>query len=143
MSGSDYRAVSVSVFTMPDGTEVTAAEAAELAAEALRALAHLTGKPAGLTYPSNVHGVLGSLSTAIARLPQSLAQMTLFLGRQHEAGHVVADWGPYAGHADAAVTDAAEAVAVAIAHANGLKDALDRAQRACSGLSYTGPDGDE
>jgi hypothetical protein len=122
---------------MPDGTEVDAFEAAELAAEALRALAHLTGKPHGLHYPSDVTRILGALSVAVARLPQSLAQMLLLVGEQHAAEQLVDDYGPT--HVDEAVADLAGAGYRATVDAELLVGHLDAAQRAVAGLSYTGP----
>lgn len=120
--------------------DVDVHQAAELAAEAVRALNHLTGSPGALEYPSDVHRILGSLNVLTARLPQLLGQLTLFLGRQHEAGNVVADYGKYAGRTDAAVTTTVQELAQAVRHAQHLHDALAAAQTACSGLSYTGGD---
>lgn len=125
---------------MPDGVApVDVHQAAELAAEAVRAMNHLTGSPGALEYPSDVHRLLGQLDVLAGRLPQLLAQLLLFLGNQDADGHVVADYGRYAGRTDEAMADVALALAAAITSANELQAALAAAQSPCSGLSYTGP----
>ena len=76
------------------GAEVmskTASEAAQEAADAIRALNYATlpheGAP-GLEFPSDVYDVIGSLKTALQRMPQALQQCSLWLGEQNAAGKV-------------------------------------------------------
>ena len=78
----------------------TASEAAQGAADAIRALNYATlpheGYP-GLEYPSDVYDVIGSLKTALQRMPQALQQSSLWLGEQYAAGKVGHDSGVDAG----------------------------------------------
>lgn len=113
-------------------------QAAELAAEAIRALNHLSAD--SLRFPNDVHLILGSLDTLAARLPQALKQMSNFLYRQHEAGHLDADFGDYEGRTEDAMRDAHLTLGTAAVYAQQLQKALEHAQAAISGLSYTGPD---
>src|SRR6266496_4395540 len=85
----------------------TATEHAEAATDAVRAINHITGWPAGLAYPSEAYRVLGQLATVAARLPQACKQITRQLITWDSAGLIGFDPGTtYAGHTVAAVVDA-------------------------------------
>ena len=84
----------------------TASEAAQEAADAIRALNYATlpheGAP-GLEFPSDVYDVIGSLKNALQRMPQALQQCSLWLGEQHAAGKVGHDSAHSGGDAGADV----------------------------------------
>jgi hypothetical protein len=79
----------------PSPPLLTPAEAAWQAAEAIRALNHLTlavtGPRAGYTDPSDVDTVLGALQALTERLPQTLGQASSWLTRHHERGRIGQD----------------------------------------------------
>lgn len=126
------------------GRPLSAAELAQEAAEAVRALSHVTIFPdgdGGLRYPADVYATLGELATLGHRLPQAVRQLTAFLHRQHQAGHVAIDAGTrYAGDPAAAVEGATVFLQVAEQLAEQLGAALDQAAQALAFASYSGPE---
>ena len=73
---------------------VTALQAAQAAAEAVRALVHATiPQVNGYAFPSDVDAVLGELMTLVERLPQALDQAEEWLQVEVEAGRVGDDRG--------------------------------------------------
>lgn len=70
---------------------VTAAGAALLAAEAIRALNHLTITRGGYVFPSDVDSTLRSLSQMVERLPQALHQAGAWLRAEANARRVTRD----------------------------------------------------
>ena len=74
----------------------TASEAAQEAADAIKALNYATlphEDYPGLEFPSDVYDVIGSLKNAMQRMPQALEQCSLWLGEQNAAGKVGHDSG--------------------------------------------------
>jgi hypothetical protein len=128
-----------------DGTsEPDAAAIANGAAEAIRALNHLT-LPAdrwpGLTYPSDAYRTLGALSMLADRLPQALEQIAGYLVREQYWDHIAIEGGEYADDPIAAVSTAARLLhGRASRSAHRLAAALDHAQQAIAFASYTGPE---
>jgi len=102
----------------------TAAQHAEQAAEAVRALNHATQPWAGgLTGPGDVYDILGSLATLASRLPQALTQLQGFL----DAGRIGVLDGEYAGDPVAAVAACGHWSERATVTAWTLTHALDQA----------------
>src|SRR5437899_6570763 len=99
---------SVSVF---DG--LTACEHAEAAAEAIRAINHVTLHDTALPYPSDAHRLLGAFITLTERLPQALQQTAQRITRWQQAGELGID----PGTDYAADPDRAAAATVAGLHA--------------------------
>lgn len=120
---------------------MSAADAADRAAEGIRELNHITINPGGLTYPSDVYFVLANLQRAAAMLPQALDQIGRWLDLEHRAGRVRRDDGRDLtidlGVVGANLTAARE-------HARRLAFVLDAAFNATAHLAYNGPivDGD-
>ena len=104
---------------------------ADDAAEAIRALAHVT-RPArgGLAYPADVYELLGVLGLLAGCLPQVLAQTSTFLTGELAAGRVVIVAGDHAGNPGAVIGEAAAILDRAGAAAAGLARDLDAAQSA-------------
>jgi hypothetical protein len=78
------------------------AEAANTAAESVRALNHATLSGTGYEWPSDVGAVMNALTTLAQRLPQALDQAGRWLEREHNAGRVGHD------HGDALTFDAVD-----------------------------------
>lgn len=117
--------------------QATPTAAAGAAAEAIRTLNHLSfGK--GFEYPSDAYATIGELATLLHRLPQALAQIQQFLGQQHAAGRIVADWGSYAARTDEAIQAALVALDNAALQVNGAAAQIDAAHTATAGLSQAG-----
>lgn len=78
----------------PHADENTA-DAARLAAEAVRFVIYATGPHAslGVTSPATVYTVTASLSLAASRLPQACGQMASWLHAEATAGHLGDDHG--------------------------------------------------
>jgi hypothetical protein len=78
--------------TDPSHRPLTPTEAAWQAAEAIRALNHLTlattGPKAGYSYPGDVDAVLGALQTLTSRLPQAFVQASSWLAAQHRRARI-------------------------------------------------------
>lgn len=121
---------------MPDKTP---AELASQAADAVRAINHLTLSPNpsdNWTYPSHAYSLVGGLSQMAMMLPQALDQIGAFIEVMDTAGNLRSDkdtldtdlQATYGGLADA--HDAAK----------GLYEALERAHSGLSPIAYK--DGD-
>jgi hypothetical protein len=122
----------------------SATEHAEAAADAVRAINHITGRPAGLTYPSEAYRIVGQLATVAARLPQACEQITRQLRRWSDAGQVGIDAGTtWAGNPAGAVLDALAGLDEAAVAAEHLYAGLDQASGALCYAHYTGPDLDD
>lgn len=114
-------------------TQATPSQLADQAAEAIRALNHITRSGDSLQYPSDVHDVVANLKIMNQRLPQLLTQLAGFLAAEHAAGRIAHDTaappGPHLIETIQALTEASQGAAnVAIA--------LDQAHSACGGLKY-------
>jgi hypothetical protein len=111
----------------------TPAQLADDAAEAVRALNHATLSPRdGWEYPADAYSVVGNLGMLVMRLPQVLEQLTEFVERLHQEGHVKADGGDTlerVSNLGAAKSDAEDA-------ATKLQSALDEMHAALSPLAY-------
>jgi hypothetical protein len=116
----------------------SARDAANRAAEAMRLLNYLTlphdGAP-GLTHPSHVYDVIGSLKVMTQRMPQLLRQLSLWLGEQNAAGKVAHDTREAPGQY---VADVRELLDAAEGYAAELEAILNRAHNASSGLKAAG-----
>jgi hypothetical protein len=122
-----------------DGRDVR--EHASAAAEAVRAINHITGWPHGMTYPSDAYSVTSRLASVAAMMPQACRQIDRQLAKWHAAGHIGIDRGqPFAGNPDGAVAVVAEAFDKAAARAEHLCVALDRAVQVLAAAHWTGPD---
>ena len=111
------------------------------AAEAIRAINHITGWPAGLTYPQDAYTVLNRMARAVAMLPQALHQLDGWISQWQAAGHIGIDRGtPYAGNSQAAVLAALSALDEAAPLAAHLYAALDNAVQPMAAAHWTGPD---
>ena len=122
-----------------DGRDVR--EHAEAAADAVRAINHITGWPDGLAYPSDAYAVLGQLATVAARLPQACHQIAAQLAGWHAAGHIGIDPGTrYADNPTGALDAATRALGDAAATAGRLYGALHDAAQALAFAHWTGPD---
>jgi hypothetical protein len=121
----------------------TATEHAD-AADAVRAINHITGWPTGLTYPSEAYTVLGQLATLAARLPQACTQITRQLITWNSAGQLGFDPGTtHAGHPAAAVVDAMHRLDDAARAARYLEHALAEATHVLTYAHHTDPDPDD
>jgi O-acetylhomoserine/O-acetylserine sulfhydrylase-like pyridoxal-dependent enzyme len=129
----------VSVF---DG--LTACEHAEAAAEAIRAINHLTLHDGALPYPSDAYRLLGGLITLAERLPQALQQTAQRVNRWQDAGELGIDPGTdYAADPDRAAAEAIAGLHAAAIAAGQLRDALSQARRAITYAHYNDPTTDE
>lgn len=116
-----------------------AADCADTAAEAIRALNHATLPGAGtLTAPSDVYDVVGALATLTGRLPQVLSQLQTFLAREHAAGRVRIVDGQHTSDPAAALLDIGRWLTCSSSYADALNKALDQAHAALS--CTAGPD---
>jgi len=107
---------------------------ADLAAESIRTLNHLT--PEALEYPGDLYAVIASLKLLSQRLPQLLGQLSGWLDHQHTAGRIAHDTRQ---DAEPYVQDVTSSLAQAAADAAALADALNVAHNACSGLKAADP----
>jgi hypothetical protein len=96
----------------------TPAEAADTAAESVRALNHATLSGTGYEWPSDVGAVLNALTVLAQRLPQALDQAGRWLEREHNAGRVGHD------HGDALTFDAVDQALTCLDDARTAADAL-------------------
>jgi hypothetical protein len=103
-------------------------EVAWAMAECVRVLNYAAGSGAetAIAYPATVYEVLGALSTATARMPQLLSQLTTWLERAVEAGTLADD--RHRGPA-AAVARSREAAARAKVALGSVMTALETAQQ--------------
>ena len=113
----------------------TPAEHAEAAAEAIRALAHITWASGddGWQYPSDAYDVVGSLDQMAMRLPQALDQIAQHIERLAEAGRVRSDNG---GDGTVEVIAALDTLTRARAEAEQLEHRLATVHAALAPLSY-------
>jgi hypothetical protein len=122
----------------------TACEHAEAAAEAIRAINHVTFHDRALPYPSDAYRLLGELITLAERLPQALQQTAQRVTRWQDAGELGIDAGSaYAGDPARATVEAVAGLLAATIAAGQLRDALGQARRAITYVHYTGPDGND
>jgi hypothetical protein len=106
----------------------TAVEHANEAAEAIRAINHLTFHDNALPYPSDAWRLINALASTAYRLSQALRQTGQLIQDKHARGEIGIDHGTdYAGETAAAVRDCLAGLADA-GHATALlADALERA----------------
>jgi hypothetical protein len=114
-----------------------AVEAADAAAENIRALNHATVSGRGYAWPSQVDAVIGCLEVLAQRLPQALDQASTWLAQAHADGRVGHDHGI---NPDPAVEDAVWSLRVAARQASALAGALQSARTLTSHLTGTDPD---
>jgi hypothetical protein len=119
----------------PHADENTA-DAARLAAEAVRFVNYATGPHAslGVTYPATVYTVTASLSLAASRLPQACGQMAGWLHTEATAGHLGDDHG---GPVSVLTDRARFHLDQAARHADALARALADAQAAIATVHGT------
>jgi hypothetical protein len=130
---------SVSVF---DG--LTACEHAEAAAEAIRAINHVTLHDTAVPYPADAYRLVGALITLAERLPQALRQTAQRITRWQDAGELGIDPGTdYAGDPDRAAVDTVAGLLAAAIAAGHLRDTLSQARRAITYAHYVDPAGDD
>jgi hypothetical protein len=123
----------------------TATEHAEDAAQAIRAINHLTFHASALAYPSDAWRLIGQLNVLAARLPQAFRQIAHLLQRWQDAGQVGIDPGTrYAGNPALAIATAeihlTEDATVA---AGQLAEALDVVWEALTYAHHIDPDTDD
>jgi hypothetical protein len=122
----------------------TATEHAEAATDAVRAINHITGRPAGLDYPSEAYTILGHLAAVAAMLPQACMQIDRTLARWHAAEPIGIDRGTkWAGDPAGAVLAARAGLACAGVTAQQLYAALHEAAEAVAYGHYTGAEPDD
>jgi hypothetical protein len=121
----------------PHADEHTA-DAADLAAEAIRFLNYATGShsPAGLVFPSTVYLLAADLSSAAWRMQQLFTQLSDWLAAEEAAGRLGTDDG---GPAADTVTAARKGLAESADTAQILSVSLAKLQNAISGLNGHGP----
>jgi len=113
-------------------------EHADAAAEAIRAINHLT-LWGGLAYPAEAYQLLGDLATLAYRLPHTLAQLARQLDDWHTAGRVRIDPGTeFADNPALAIATATSYLRDdAVPTAERLAAALNQAQQSLAFASYT------
>jgi hypothetical protein len=122
----------------------TACEHAEAAAEAIRAINHVTFHDAALPHPADAYWLLGELINLAERLPQAFQQTAQRITRWQEAGELGIDRGTdYAGDPARATVEAVAGLLTASIAAGQLRDALSQARRAITYAHHTGPTGDD
>jgi hypothetical protein len=121
----------------------TVVEHAEEAAEAIRAINHVTFHAGSLPRPSDAWRLINALATTAHRLGQALEQTGQIVRGQHERGELGIDHGTtYADQPAMAVSDCLAGLDDA-AHASALlAEALDRAGRPLTYAHYIRPDSD-
>ncbi|MEU9703020.1 hypothetical protein [Streptomyces sp. NPDC047981] len=73
-------------------TDKTPAQYADQAAEAIRAINHLTMSPRdGFQYPGDVYSLVAGLSRMAMMLPQALEQASRLIADLNESGHLRSD----------------------------------------------------
>ena len=110
-------------------------ELADQAAEAIRALNHVT--PEALDYPGDLYEVIASLKLMAQRLPQLFGQMSAWLEHEHAAGRIAHDTRQIPEQYVRGVTGS---LARAGADSSALADALNAAHNGCSGLKAAQPE---
>lgn len=111
-----------------------AIEAAEQAAEAVRALNHATITASEFCDPADVYRLLGELGVMAQRLPQALAQLERILGWQTRSVVMGLDDGTPFDNVDVALAAARENLRDGVEHAHSLTDVVLFAQQAISGV---------
>lgn len=112
----------------------TPAGQADAAAEAIRALNHLTQTPqADWEFPGDAYAVVGNLAMAAHRLPQALDQVASLVRSLAEGGRIRHAKG---GDVSEEVAEALEALREAAGAAGAMGAALDRAHAALGPLGY-------
>jgi hypothetical protein len=123
---------------------LTACEHAEAAAEAIRAINHVTLHNNALPYPSDAHRLIGELITLTERLPRALQQTAQRITRWADAGELGIDTGTdYAADPDQAAVEAVAGLHAGAIAAGQLRDALSQARRAITYAHYLDPAGDD
>jgi hypothetical protein len=121
----------------------SAAQHAEAATDAVRAINHITGWPAGLDDPAEAYTVLGHLAAVAAMLPQAFAQISRHVTAWHDAGLIGIDPGTrYHGFTGEAVADLDAALRVAADAACALYGALNHATNVLAHAHQVDPDRD-
>lgn len=114
-------------------TAQTPAQLADQAAEAVRAINHLTMSPRDdWQYPSDVYSLVGDLSRMAMMLPQALEQASRLIADLNEGGHLRSDKDQLEhdlGETFYGLDDARNA-------ANKLYGALNRAHSGLSPIAY-------
>lgn len=105
-----------------------AARQADVAAEAVRALNHVTRAGDGLVGPVDVYDTLAGLELLAARLPQALSQLQGFLAREQQAGRVRIVDGEHVEDPAAAIAATGCRLEHATRAAGSLRDALEAAR---------------
>ena len=118
----------------------TAVEHAHDAAEAIRAINHLSFHDNSLPYPSDAWRLINALASTAYRLSQALRQTGQLVRDKHARGEIGIDHGTdYAGEVNAAVRDCLAGLADA-GHATAqLADALERAAGPLTYAHYINP----
>ena len=112
----------------------TPAQLADQAAEAVRALNHLTGTPqADWEYPADAYSVIGNLEAMAQRLPQLYGQISRFLQRLADEDHIRSDRG---GNGAEEVAAAIDGLTRAAEDATAMAAALDTVHSALGPLAY-------
>ena len=123
----------------------TAADAARAAAEAVRALNHLTfatGVSPGWEMPSDAYDVVAALSTMAAGLPQALGQVQRFMDGLESGGRLRHDSGE-AARLEADLHNLRTATGQAASVAGLLARALADAHNDLAAIGYEFSDGGE
>jgi hypothetical protein len=124
----------------------TAVEHAAAAAEAIRAINHLTYHDEALPYPADAWRLLGQLGTAVHRLSQAVRQTAKLTDGKHQRGEIGIDPGTeYAGAEPTALAEVLAGLDAAGRLATALADALDRAAQPLTYAHHiaTGVDGSD
>jgi hypothetical protein len=120
---------------------LTAVEHAQTAADAVRAINHLTYHDTALPYPADSWRLLTHLATAAHRLPQALDQTARHMASRRERGLIGIDPGTdYAGNAHVAVSHSLAGLARAERAAAELAAALDAAAHPLTYAHHAEPD---
>jgi hypothetical protein len=113
----------------------TPAQLADEAAEAVRAINHLTMSPRDdWQYPGDAYSVVGNLAHMAGGLPQAIGQLESLIGSLEDEGRLRSDKGP--DDLPGRLVDFHGAIADAIGHAHALQRALSKAHQALSPIAY-------
>jgi hypothetical protein len=124
--------------------KLTATQLATQAAEAIRAMNHLTlGSTEALSSPAELDDVITALAQVTARLPQLLTQLASWLGTQHQPGWLRLD--AFSPHPDprTAIGEAIKDLTAASSCARQAGRALHCAHHTLAHLALATADGDE
>jgi hypothetical protein len=107
--------------------------------EAFRLLNYATMHSNGLRYPSDVYSVLGTLSSAVALLPQALEQMRRWVAAEVAGGHARenAHYGPCNGDAERAAAALTSTMQEATRAASRLASLLAEGRASMRGMEST------